>query len=115
MVGGMECLRCFFHNRLHGANHLFCFTQDLQQQGLYCSLNLFISKGISRVQQLIELPVNYNLFQKVFDCDTSARELVAFQWYWNTHKICKNRLGDCLDGISNDLYDMPEHHCKLYY
>ncbi len=39
------------------------------------------------------------------------RELNNFKVYWNTHKIRKSH-GDTIDGIPDDLYQMPVYYGK---
>ena len=38
------------------------------------------------------------------------RELNEFVHYWNTHRIRSSRHGNCIGGVPDDLYDMPEHY-----
>ena len=42
------------------------------------------------------------------------RELNKFQVYWNTHKIRKSSR-DTIDGIPNDLYEMPSYYGKCEF
>lgn len=45
------------------------------------------------------------------------RELDEFVSLWNEHKI-RQSTGDCLGGIPNDMYQMPQHYgillCHIY-
>ena len=39
-----------------------------------------------------------------------AAELNSFMIWWNSHKIRKNALSDCPDGIPQDIYDMAAYY-----
>ena len=44
-------------------------------------------------------------------CSLIESSLEAFTHYWNTHRIRESR-HDCVSGIPDDLFDMPEYYGK---
>lgn len=42
-------------------------------------------------------------------CDLIQLEISEFVQSWNVHPIRQSR-GDCIGGIPEDLYDMPENY-----
>ena len=46
-------------------------------------------------------------------CDFIQVEISEFVQNWNVHPIRQSR-GDCIGGIPEDLYDMPENFVSIY-